>query len=607
MYSINILQKGGRMSIPTLPRLNELNDSIAVLKFGSSILSDLTAIPAAVNEVYHYLRKGFKIIVVVSAIGNRTNELEDSVKCLLSDSASEPEPKAFAELLSTGERTAASLFSIALDNAGIPVYQFNQPCILTKGFLLDADPILLRAEIRHLFSQHSVLVMPGFIGVNEKNELTLLGRGGSDYSAIFSAWAVNAKACVLYKDTNGIFVPGSNDNVLSQKKYKTISYQDCLDIPYPVIQHKALAFAQKEKINITVKALASKQGTLISEKKSALYEKQIHHRRKLKVILLGLGTVGYGTYCHLIKANHLFDVVGILVKNRMKHQHHPISKELLSDNIEELLKRECDVVVELIGELESSTYCITKAIQQKCHVVTANKLLLATKGLQLHALAKKNNVTLRYSAAVAGSIPILEIITHIKKGKPPQYIKSVTGILNGTSNFILEKMHQGETLERAIHLAQSAGYAESDPTFDISGQDAAHKLTIISRLAFLRKPNHLSIQGIEALSSEIIREQSPNITKLIATCSFEEDNLIASVKPIAILPSHPFASVTGAENCILIKTMDDKQIQLRGKGAGRWPTSEAVFADLLDIVLEMDTSFSHIETDQPPLRYVQNE
>ncbi|HVV68841.1 MAG TPA: homoserine dehydrogenase [Gammaproteobacteria bacterium] len=563
--------------------------NVVVVKFGSSVLSKVEAIPEAIHAVYQYLRNGYKVLVVVSAIGDTTDYLINESKKLIGDENSALPPLEYAALLATGEISAAALFAIGLDRAGIKARKVDHRCLTTQGPILNADPISLDTTlINQLFAEYSVLVIPGFIGCDLASEVTLLGRGGSDYTAIFAGWALNAKKCVIYKDTPGIFDLDPNEYAPDAQHFECITFNDCLKTSYEVIQHKAVKFAQSKNFQFIVKSLTSVSQTLVGSETSIVALPSRRHPRKLKVALLGLGTVGLGVYKHLLANRQLFEVVGVAVKNIAKHQHHDTRPGLVSDNIDEILARESDVVVELIGGIAEPGKWIEAALRQGRNVVTANKALIAEQGLALSQLADENNAHLYYSAAVAGAVPILEILKHIKN-KPENTVQSITGILNGTCNFVLEKIKEGKTFSEALHIAQLHGFAESDPSFDIEGLDAAQKATIISRFAFGRDPDSILVEGIQDVCENHLREQyaQGNIIKLIASCVLNDGKIQANIKPVALHYTHPLAAISGANNAIVIETGHQEAIHLHGKGAGRWPTAEAVFADLLTL------SFNH--------------
>jgi homoserine dehydrogenase len=293
---------------------------------------------------------------------------------------------------------------------------------------------------------------------------------------------------------------------------------------------------------------------------------------------LGLGTVGLGVYQHLKSAPHLFEVVGVGVRHPDKYQGL-VPNDLITDQIDALLKRDCDLVVELIGGLQDAEKYVVQSLLQKRHVITANKLLIAEKGEALQQLAHTNSVQLLYSAAVGGSIPILEQISHFVSSHPNDSIQSITGILNGTCNYILDEISKGKSFHEALINAQKAGFAEADPSFDISGKDTAHKLKIIARFAFGEDLKDFPIEGI-------YEEISKASAKLIAHCEKRSDGLHAWVLPQSISKDHPLSHVRGVDNGVVIQTRLGKTLQLKGKGAGGLPTAESVYADLLSIILE---------------------
>jgi homoserine dehydrogenase len=560
------------------------NFNIVVIKLGSSILPDITAIPNAIHEVYQYYSAGNKVVVVISAMGKTTDKLIDFSQQVLDDPYAIPQPQALAELLATGEIAAAALFTLALDRAGIPAYKLDHKYLQTEGSLLDSEPQTLQKKlILNLFKQYSVLVIPGFIGENQQGSLALLGRGGSDFSAVFIAHSLNAKQCIIYKDTNGIFNQDPNIDKLGALPYQTITYNDCLQIAYPVIQRKAVKFAKAKQFSFIVKTLASKQGTTVGAPHSVLgINKNV---RKLKIIVLGLGTVGFGVYQHLSANENLFEIVGIGIQDKIKHEHLRISKNIISTNLTEIITRECDVVIELLGGIEPSKHLITQALLQGRQVITANKALIAQHGLYLSQIAAYSKVNLLFSSAVAGSLPIIETVQRFKKNPIEYSIQSITGILNGTSNFILDRIRAGEGYDEAIKSAQIAGFSEADPSLDLDGTDALHKIIILARLAFNQEALNITIEGIQNINADYVRNEAKknHFVRLVASCELKNNVCHASIKLCSLSNKHPLAHIPEANNAVLIRLTNGEMIELHGKGAGRWPTAEAVFADLLHL------------------------
>lgn len=555
---------------------------IVVLKFGHSILKDETDISVVIAEAYLYLRAQYKIFLVVSALGNTTNELLDHVKNIFPDGIIDAPNRSRAELLASGEIISSNLVSIGFNQAGIKSYNLNQSVLKTTGDILDSDPISLDvASVNQLFDSYDVLVLPGFIGVNSDNQVTLLGRGGSDFSAVFAAHNLSAEKCVLYKDSNGIV----DDITLveeQQKIYSHVTYEYCLALPYPVVQHKALKYACDHQEQIIIKNIYSQSQSIVSSKKEYDLD-YIKPIKKTRVVILGLGTVGLGVFHKLLKNSKFFEVVGIAVKNLNKHDKHGINAGILSTDTHEILSRDYDILIELVGGTIAKEFILTALKRQK-HVVTANKLVVAEAWDELHTVAKENKVSLKYSAAVAGVIPVLETIINLRKNDI--VIAEVSGILNGTSNFILGNIDKGFAINDAIKDAQKQGYAESDPTLDINGMDALYKINIISRLSFDREPYSVSVQGLEEIAN--LKKDNNKSTKLVATSKIIDNKVVASVQLLQLDKFHKFSNVLDANNCVIIKTKDGQEFVLEGRGAGRWPTAVAVYADILDLNLKGD-------------------
>jgi homoserine dehydrogenase len=288
--------------------------------------------------------------------------------------------------------------------------------------------------------------------------------------------------------------------------------------------------------------------------------------RRLRVALLGHGTVGTGLYRRLAELPAHFSVTGIAVRDVRKAEDAGAPAHLLANDCRRVLDRDCDVVVELIGGTHPASALIESSLRAGRHVVTANKAVIAARGPYLEALAAGAGVDLLYSASVGGAMPALETLRRLAGT-----VTSFSGVLNATSNYVLDRIAAGLSFDAAVREAQQAGYAEADPRLDLDGTDAAQKLVILTRAAFGRAPQHLFQEGIEKVTGGGVR--------LVAT----SDGQRAEVRPVVLFPDHPLASCSGAENRLLIHRRDAPPLVLSATGAGRWPTAEAVLADLLDL------------------------
>ncbi len=558
--------------------------NIVVLKFGSSVLRSEDDLPHAVHEIYRHWRAGSQVLAVVSALGDSTDELLYRAQNI----CAEPDELALATLLATGEATTSALLTLALQKAGIPVRILNaaQAGLRTSGSVLDAelqavDIARLKAEL-----EHAVVVVPGFVGGDEDHGTTLLGRGGSDFTAVFIAEQLDGR-CVLVRDVNGLYTSDPARAAKRPPRFAQVTYETACRVAGTLVQPKAIRFAEASRTSILATSLAASSGTEIGAAVDRLARPD-PARRPLEVALLGCGTVGGGVYERLVSLPEFFTVIGVAVRSSARARRPHVPHDLLTEEVEALVERPCDIVVELLGGTELPASLIDRALRLGRHVVTANKAVMAADGERLHASARENKVTLRSSASVGGALPALEAIERLKAfGR----IHAISGVLNGTTNFILDQLVHGSELQDAIRAAQRRGYAEADPTLDLNGTDAAQKLMLLARAAFsVSIPLHaIQREGIERLSHEsvtAVRKQGAEV-RLVASCRQTETELIASVAPTELPREHPLAAIVGAQNCLLIELESGEIFSVRGTGAGRWPTTEAVIADLLDLRREV--------------------
>ena len=316
--------------------------------------------------------------------------------------------------------------------------------------------------------------------------------------------------------------------------------------------------------------------------------------REINVGLIGFGTVGVGVVKILQHNSGLIEkrmgakivlkrIADIDLKTDRGVKLRP---GLLTKNAEEVIgDPEIDIVMELIGGIEPAKTFIRKAIQNGKHIVTANKALLALHGDEIVGLAQRHRVDINFEASVGGGIPL---IRSIKEGLVANRIHSIFGILNGTSNYILSKMtDEGGDFKEVLKEAQRKGYAEADPTYDIEGIDAAHKLTILIRLAFgtsfqFKEVFIEGISGITPLDIQFSREFGYRI-KLLAIAKLDGGKMEARVHPTMIPEHHLLATVHGVFNAVYINGDAIGPTLFYGQGAGQMPTGSAVVSDLVDL------------------------
>ena len=318
----------------------------------------------------------------------------------------------------------------------------------------------------------------------------------------------------------------------------------------------------------------------------------------LKIAIAGLGVVGTGTL-QLLQRNaevlagrggRRLAVEAVAARDRRKPRDADLSSARWFDDAVALAKDPgVDVVVELIGGADGVALELVKAaLERGKHVVTANKALMAHHGTELARLAERKKVALAFEAAVAGGIPIVKTL---REGLAANHIQRVYGILNGTSNFILTTMREtGRDFADVLAEAQKLGYAEADPSFDIDGVDAAHKLAILTSVAFGTEVNFkgVYIEGIRhvsALDIEYAGELGYRI-KLLGVARPTAYGIEQRVHPCMVARTTPIAHVEGVFNAIMVEGDFSGRIMLEGRGAGAHPTASAVVADLLDIAAE---------------------
>jgi homoserine dehydrogenase len=322
------------------------------------------------------------------------------------------------------------------------------------------------------------------------------------------------------------------------------------------------------------------------------------HPASLRVAVLGAGTVGTEVVRLLVtQADDLasrvgakLELVGVAVRNVHAERDPVVAPSLLTTDARALVDR-ADVVIEVMGGIGPARELILRAIRNGAGVVTANKALLAEDGPTLYAAAEAAGVDLYFEAAVAGAIPVVRAVRESLAG---DHVRRVLGIVNGTTNYVLDKMAtEGIDLERAVKQAQALGYAEADPTADVEGYDAAAKAAILASLAFhsrvpLDAVGRTGIAGVSA-ADVVWAERTGHVLKLLAVAERAVDELtgtqgvLVGVHPTLVPASHPLAAVTGSFNAVFVETAAAGQLMFLGRGAGGAPTASAVLGDVVSV------------------------
>ncbi|MEI3609495.1 homoserine dehydrogenase [Pseudogracilibacillus sp. SO10305] len=321
-------------------------------------------------------------------------------------------------------------------------------------------------------------------------------------------------------------------------------------------------------------------------------------KKEISIGLLGLGVVGSGVI--KIVEDHQEDlqhqlgcgvkVEKVLVRDMEKARKIAVDETLLTTNSADVLDNpNIDVIIEVMGGVDTAREYILTALKAKKHVVTANKDLIALHGPELEETARENGCDLFYEASVGGGIPLLRPLSD---GLVSDRINQVMGIINGTTNYILTKMDkEGQSYEDALQKAQELGFAESDPTADVEGLDAARKMVILARLSFFTdvELDDVEVSGISTLALEDIEYGNKlNLTmKLIGFANRHDNKIEVSVQPTFLSKDHPLASVNDEFNAVYVSGEQVGETMFYGPGAGSLPTATAVMSDVVATIKNM--------------------
>lgn len=334
----------------------------------------------------------------------------------------------------------------------------------------------------------------------------------------------------------------------------------------------------------------------------------------VKLGILGMGTVASGLVNILeINKEKITESLGknievskVLVKNKDKKRNINLNQEVYTEDAYEVINDEnSNIIVELIGGINPAFEYIKAALNNKKHVVTANKALIATHGEELIAIAEKNEVRLMFEASVAGGIPI---INTMRDNLVANEFDEIAGIINGTTNYILTQMtEKGLEFDQAVKEAQELGFAEADPSSDVEGDDAAFKLSILSTIAFGQRIDFKDIpkEGITNISKEDINyaKELGYIIKLIASASKKNNELDLRVHPALIASDHPLASVKNEFNAVLLRGNAVGELMFYGRGAGSLPTGSAVLGDVIAIAKNINSKGNKLSAIKKEAKY----
>ena len=324
------------------------------------------------------------------------------------------------------------------------------------------------------------------------------------------------------------------------------------------------------------------------------------------IAVLGAGNIGSAVIERLENLDNEIvniDLKSVLVSDVSKDR--TFNNDLVTDNFEEILNdNSIDLVIEVLGGIEPGKEYIKSLLGNGKAVITANKDIIADCGNELVQLAQENNTCLYFEAAVAAGIPVLKPLIESLRG---EHLNRVTGIINGTSNYMLTSMEEGSTYEDALSTAQELGYAEPDPTNDVEGIDAMYKAMILSLICFGATPDkdNVHTEGISSITKEDFDWASRlnKTIKLVALIDNEGGGFNARVHPVLIDTKHPLAAIRGALNAVVVEGENINQLVFSGPGAGAAPTASAVIGDVLSACHQLSSK----QSNWYPLRSRKNE
>ncbi|MEO4053855.1 homoserine dehydrogenase [Solibacillus sp. CAU 1738] len=315
----------------------------------------------------------------------------------------------------------------------------------------------------------------------------------------------------------------------------------------------------------------------------------------IKAAILGFGTVGQGIY-HILneKREELRDRLGVelevakILVTDASRERVPGTAHLMTESIDDVFAGSgMQVVFEAIVNEEPAFSYLKRAIENKCHVITANKVMFAKRGMELQQLAKDNGVFVGYEATVAGGVPVIKTLKNILLVND---VSRIQGILNGTTNYIFTKMRaEGWSFEEALSEAQRLGYAEANPFNDVSGQDAFKKLMVLSSLTFGEQPNwsEVEVVGIDTISASDVAEASDKGLRYRHVAELEkcaDGKIIGKVAPLLVDNEHPLYPVDDVFNAVTLETNYIGTLTLIGPGAGMYPTASVMVEDYAEII-----------------------
>ena len=526
---------------------------VIVLNFGHSVLNSLEDYTQAASEIYRHYRQGQNVVAVTSAQGNQTDVLMAEARRI----GPEGEAKNLPELLQLGERRSAALLALALERIGAPAFvrQARDLGLTAEGSFTEAHLTGLNTpQLLQDLKDHDIVVMPGFVAIGEKDRAVLLGDGGADLTALYVADQLGVKA-VLLKDVNGIYEvdPKSNPEA---GRYEQISWDEATRVAGPLIAPRALGFARKNEVPFCVGQPGLPSYTRVGAKTGDMKAAPIP--QKMRVVMMGLGSVGGGVFRRIAAHSDQFELAKILVRSREKYIDQGYHPDLVTTEFDDLIASKPDIFIDVSGGIEPALGRCQTMLGAGVHIVSANKQAIAAGGQSLLDFAAKRGAQLRFSAAAGGGMPILEMCQR-EAGR----IAHVQALLNGTTNYMLDEIGKGRSYEEALKDAQDKGFAEENPSSDVSGDDAAAKIRLMAMLGF---GEAITLEDIpmETIANFNPKTPSKGAWKRVAKLS-NNKNGFSSALELKDLPKTNFlAQADGEEAHAVFDFENGDQYRIRG-------------------------------------------
>ena len=549
---------------------------VVVMKFGSSVLVHPSDAPKAASDIYAEVRRGRRVVAVVSAFAGETDRLFEEARSLglAHDNALAP------AYVAQGEERSAALVALACDRVGLAASTLSvrELGLLAEGPCEHARPVTLdRAALDRALAGHEVVVVPGFAAMSAEGRVVLLGRGGSDLTALFLAAGLGLDSVQLVKDVDGLY--DSDPNVhLAARRYDQASWAEALALGGGLVQPDALEFAEDRRVKIEVRNYLDGHRTIVGPISAPPRPAPPH--RRLRVAVAGCGVVGGGALARLL-VDPRVEVVGVLVRDPRKARDVPGAapgalEGLLVSDPAALLDHRPDIVLEALSEAGAGHALIRVALERGIDVASANKQAVSQDPAALLALARSNGAILSWSASVGGGAPMIETVQAARASGP---VAAFEAVLNGTVNFMLARLEAGASFEQALAEARAAGFAEEDPSSDLEGLDALAKVRLLAFEAFGVMPDAAEIPR------DILRADDlpPPGARQICRCELKDGKLVATVRLSSADLDPLFAGLKGEGNALKVIRQDGSVVRCRGRGAGRWATTESLLADLSDL------------------------